>query len=61
MLYFIFKDDDGQKELYDLSLEDLKLCQEYNIIGENVYRGFHNRKIYKFDIEKIKSLLKDRR
>lgn len=61
MLYFIFKDDDGQKELYDLSLEDLKLCQEYNIIGENVYKGFHNRKIYRFDIEKIRSLLGNRR
>lgn len=55
--YFIFKDGDGQNELYDLSPEDVLLCSDNNIIDEDSYKGYHNRAIYKFKINEIQKLL----
>ena len=57
MLYFMFKDDDGQKELFDLKLEDLNLCKENNLLEDDSYQGFHRRHIYKFKIDKVKETL----
>lgn len=59
MLYFIFKDGNGQEELFELELEDLKLCKENDLLEENSYQGFHRRKIYKFKIDKVEKVLND--
>ena len=59
MLYFIYKDGNGQEELFDLTLDDLKLCKEYDLLEENSYIGYHRRKIYKFKMDRVTEVLND--
>lgn len=61
MLYFIFKDGDGQKELYNLTRDDYLLCKNNGILEKNSYIGFHRRAIYKFKINKVEELLEKRK
>lgn len=56
-LYFIFKDGNGQKELYDLTYKDCVLCYNNGLLEENSYKGFKRRQIFKFKINEVKKYL----
>lgn len=55
--FFVFKDGDGQDELFSIEYEDYLKLRELNLIGRNVYRGFKARSVFNFDLQEVNRYL----